>query len=101
MRPRFNFAEPPVNNVKSYTIWRATLRRQLGVTMHGGSYFVINLFKQKVVSQKNDLFATVTLHNNLFCHRRSDYLHCTNGILRNLLAHCFTVGLYYVTVTRQ
>jgi len=32
--------------------------------MHGGSY-VINLFKQKVV-QKKDLFATMTLHNNLF-----------------------------------
>jgi len=44
---------------------------------HCGSYMV-NLFKQKVVSQKNDIFATETLHNNLFCHRLSDYLHCTN-----------------------
>ena len=32
--------------------------------MYGGSY-VLNLFKQNVISQKNDLFATVTLHNNL------------------------------------
>jgi len=45
--------------------------------MYGGSY-VVNLFKQKVVSQKNDVFATETLHNNLVCHRLSDYLHCTN-----------------------
>jgi len=28
--------------------------------------YVVNLFKQKVLSQKNDLFATVTLQNNLF-----------------------------------
>jgi len=33
---------------------------QLGVTMHGGSYLVINLFKQEVLSQKKDRFATVT-----------------------------------------
>jgi len=43
----------------------------------------------------------VTLHNNIFCHRRSDHLHYTNSRLRNLLAHCFTVGLYYVTIKRQ
>jgi len=36
------------------------------------------LLKHKVVSQKNDIFATVTLRNNLFCHKFSDYLHCTN-----------------------
>jgi len=30
------------------------------------------LFKQKVVSQ-NDLFPTVTLHNNLICHRLSGH----------------------------
>ena len=36
--------------------------------MYGGSH-VVNLFKQEVVSQKNNRFATVTLHNNLFCHR--------------------------------
>jgi len=34
------------------------------MTMCGSSY-VVNLFKQKVVSQKNDLLATMTLHNNL------------------------------------
>jgi len=33
--------------------------------MYSGSY-VINLFKQKVVSEKSDIVATVTLHNNLF-----------------------------------
>jgi len=52
MRPRFNFAEAPVKNVKTDTMWYLTLQRQLGVTMHGGSYLVINLFKQKVLSQK-------------------------------------------------
>jgi len=30
--------------------------------MYGGSY-VANLFKQKVASHRNVLFATVTLHN--------------------------------------
>jgi len=74
---RSNFAEAPINNVRTDTIWQPTLQRQLGVTMYGGSY-VVSLFKQKVVSQKNELFATVTLHNNLFCHRLSDHLHCTN-----------------------
>jgi len=44
--------------------------------MYGGSY-VVNLFKQKVVSQKNDVFAAVTLHNNLLCHRLSEHRHCT------------------------
>jgi len=33
--------------------------------MYGGSY-VVSLFKQKVVSQKNELFATMTLHINFF-----------------------------------
>jgi len=36
---------------------------------------VVTLFKQKVVSQKNDIFATVTPYNNLFCLRLSDHLH--------------------------
>jgi len=53
MRPRFNFAEAPVKIVKTDTIWHPTLQRHLGVTMHGGTCLVINLFKQKVVSQKN------------------------------------------------
>jgi len=53
------------------------------VAMYSGSY-VINLFKKKIVSQRNDLFATVPLHN-LFCHRPSDHLHCTN--------RAFTYGL--------
>ena len=44
--------------------------------MYGGSY-VVNLFKQGCIT-KNVLFATVTSHNNLFCHRLSDHLHCTN-----------------------
>jgi len=35
----------------SDTIWQLTLQRQLGVNMYGGSY-VVNLLKQKVVSQK-------------------------------------------------
>jgi len=42
-----------------------------------GCLYVINLFKQKIVSQNNDLFAAVTLHN-LFCHRLSDHFYCTN-----------------------
>jgi len=45
--------------------------------MYGGSYMV-NLFKQKVVSQKNDLLATMTLHKNLDCHRLSGHIHCIN-----------------------
>jgi len=27
---------------------------------------------------KNDAFATMTIHNNIFCHRHSDHLHSTN-----------------------
>jgi len=99
MRPHFNFAEAPVNDVKTDTISQLTLQRQLGVTMYGGSSLVINLFKQKVTSQKHHLFATMTLQNNLFCHRLSDHLYYTNGRLQNLIADCFTVGLYYVTIT--
>jgi len=45
--------------------------------MYGGLY-VVNLFKQKVVSQKNDILATMTLHSNLDCHRLSDHIHCIN-----------------------
>jgi len=52
--------------------------------MYGGSY-VVNLFKQKVASQKNDLFATATLHNNLFCHRISYHLHCTYWLFAYVL----------------
>ena len=47
------------------------------MTMYGGSY-VVNLFKKKVVSLKNDILATMTLHNNLDCHRLSDHIHCIN-----------------------
>ena len=72
----FNFAKAPVKNVKIDAIWQPTLQRQLGVTTYIRST-VINLFKQKAVSQ-NDLFATVTLHNNFFWHRLSHHLHCTN-----------------------
>ena len=64
MRPRFNFAEAQVKNVKTDAIWQPTRHRQLVVAMYGGSY-VVNLFKQKIVLHKNDLFATVTLRNNL------------------------------------
>jgi len=74
---RLHFAEAPVKDVRTDTIWQPTIQRQLGVTMYGGSY-VDNLFKGEVVSHKNVLFPTVTLHNNLFCHRLSDHLHCTN-----------------------
>ena len=52
--------------------------------MYGGSY-VANLFKQKVVSHKHNMFATVTLHNNLFCHRFSDYRHCKNPPFTDVL----------------
>jgi len=48
-----NFAEAPVKNVKADAIWQLTLQRRLGVIMYGGSY-VVNFFKQKVVSQKNE-----------------------------------------------
>jgi len=64
MRPRFNFAEAQVKNVKTDAIWQPTRHRQLVVAMYGSSY-VVNLFKQKIVLHKNDLFATVTLRNNL------------------------------------
>jgi len=41
--------------------------------------FVCGWFVQTESSiTKNYLFATVTLHNKLFCHRLSDHLHCTN-----------------------
>jgi len=67
--PRINCAEAPVKNVKTGTVWQPTLQRQSEVTIYDGSY-VVNLFKQKDVSQKIDnVFASVTLHNNLFYHR--------------------------------
>jgi len=37
----------------------------------GCGLYVVNLFKQKVVSPKNDLFSSVTLHN-IFFHRLFD-----------------------------
>jgi len=43
-----------------------------------GSSYVVNLFKQKVVSQTKDLFPTVTPPNNIFSPRPSGHLHCTN-----------------------
>ena len=56
----------------------------------GGSY-VINFFKQKIVSQKNDIFTTVRLQNNLFCRIPSDHLHCTNRLLRYVFRkHVYT-----------
>ena len=51
--------------------------RELGVNICSGS-FVVNLFKQKVISQKINIFAPMTLHSNIFYHRLSDHLHCTN-----------------------
>jgi len=60
----FQLCRAPVKNVKTDTIWQTTFQRQFGVPLYGGSY-VLNLFKQKVVSQKSDLFATVTPHNNV------------------------------------
>jgi len=45
--------------------------------MYGSSY-VVNLYKQKVLLQKNDIFATVTLHNNL---SGIDYL---TGLMRKI-----------------
>jgi len=47
------------------------------VRLYGGSN-VVNLFKQKEVSQENDLLATMILHNNLDCHRLSDHIHYIN-----------------------
>jgi len=42
---------------------------------------------------KKDIFATVTMHNNLFCHRLSDHLHCTNRpftyVLRKYMSTLF------------
>ena len=67
--PRFNFAEAPVKNLKTDTIWQQPKLQ----TLWGD-----HLFKQKVVSQKNDLFAAVTPHDNIFSHTLSDHLHCTN-----------------------
>ena len=58
--------------------------RPCRVTLYGGLYLV-NLFKQKVVLQKNDLFATVTLHKILFCRRLADHLHCTNRPFTHVL----------------
>jgi len=50
------------------------------ITINFETSYVVNLFKQEVVSQKIDLFTTVTLHNNLFCDRLSDHLHCANRL---------------------
>jgi len=66
MRPSFNFAEVPVRNVETDTIWQPTLQRQLGVTMCGGSYLVINLFKQNVVSQKKSFWYHDTTQHPFF-----------------------------------
>ena len=48
-----------------YDLAAYTSERKLGVNICGGSY-VVNLFKQKVVSQKIDVFAPMTLRNNIF-----------------------------------
>jgi len=34
--------------------------------------------RRRLYQKKNVLFATVTLHNNIFCHWLSEHLHCTN-----------------------
>jgi len=53
------------NITRNQRLGRArVLETLLRVTMCGGSN-VVNVFKQKV-NTKNDLFATVTPHNNLF-----------------------------------
>ena len=41
---------------------------------------------------KNDIFATVILHNNIFCHRLSDGLHCTSRPFTNVLRQWFLTG---------
>jgi len=33
---------------------------------------------RELYHKKNDLLATMTLHNNLDCHRLSDHIHCIN-----------------------
>ena len=43
-----------------------------------GSSDVVKIVQTETCIAKNDLFATATLHNNPFCHRLSDHLHCTN-----------------------
>ena len=47
------------------------------MTMYVG-FYVVNLFKQTFYHKKNNIFSTVTLRNNLFCHSFSDHLQCTN-----------------------
>jgi len=65
------------SNLKTW-LWVCYTSETIGAD-HVQLFVLVNLFKQKVVSPpKNDLFATVTLHNNLFCHTRSDRLRCTN-----------------------
>jgi len=68
----------------------AYISETIRMTTYGCSY-VVNLFEQKVVSHENDIFDTVILHNNLFCHRLSDHLHCTNRpftfVLRKVCLH--------------
>jgi len=87
----FQLCRSTLKNVKTDTIWQPTLQKQLGVTMYGG-WYVINLFKEKIVSQRNDIFATVTLHNNLFCYRPSDHLHCTNRAFTHGLREYMSTG---------
>jgi len=66
--PWFQLAEAPVKNGKSDAIWQPKLQRQLWVAVYGCCCScvvnLVNLFKQKFASPRNDLFATVTLHNN-------------------------------------
>jgi len=52
--------------------------------MYGDSY-VVNLFKQNVYHKKNDIFATVTLKQQFFCHGLTDNRHCTNRLFINVL----------------
>jgi len=75
--PSFQLCRSTGQKVKTDTIWQPTIQRQLWVNMYGG-LDVVNFFKQKVYHKQNDIFATVILHNNLFCHRPSDGLHCTS-----------------------
>ena len=50
--------------VKIDTIWQPTFQRQLGVFWYGGSY-VVNLFKTRCITKKNNHFCHTLLPSSL------------------------------------
>ena len=72
----FNFAEAPVKKSKLIRFGSLHFRDNWGWPCTAVHLWLF--CSNRKLYHKNDLFTTVTTHNNIFCHRLSDHLHCTN-----------------------